>query len=101
MYSAINTDETTTNGFYVIQFISEAYTLQNDTTIYGQVISAGESVVKAQYLCSMQEKPNWYWKHQPLQQTSIAPARKILYTCLNVIIIIYVQDIHKNIFSSN
>ena len=56
MYSAINTDETTTNGFYVIQFISEAYTLQNDTTIYGQVISAGELVVKSQYLFSMQEK---------------------------------------------
>ena len=28
MYGAINTDDTTTNGFYVIQFISEAYTLQ-------------------------------------------------------------------------
>ena len=28
MYGAINTDETTTNGFYVIQFISEAYKLK-------------------------------------------------------------------------
>ena len=41
MYVAINTDDTTKNGFYVIQFISEAYTLQNNTTIDGQVISAG------------------------------------------------------------
>ena len=48
MYGAINTDETTTNGLYVIQLISEAYTLQNNTTIDGQVISAGELVVKAQ-----------------------------------------------------
>ena len=39
-----------TNGFYVIQFISEAYTLQNNTQIYGQVVSAGELVVKEQYL---------------------------------------------------
>ena len=42
MYGAINTDDTTTNGLYVIQFISEAYRIQNNTTIYGQVISAGE-----------------------------------------------------------
>ena len=49
MYGAINTSEKTTNVFYVIQFISETYTLQKNTTIYGQVISAGELVVKAQY----------------------------------------------------
>ena len=47
MYGAINKDDTTTNEFYVIQFISEAYTIQNNTTIYGQVISAGELVFKA------------------------------------------------------
>ena len=54
MYGAINIDDTTTNGLYVIQFLSEAYTLQNNTTIDGQVISAGELVFKAQYICSMQ-----------------------------------------------
>ena len=37
-YGVINTDDTTTNGFYVIQFISEAYTLQNNTQIDGEVI---------------------------------------------------------------
>ena len=41
MYGAINTYDTTANGFYVIQLISEAYTLQNNTIIYGQVIYAG------------------------------------------------------------
>ena len=54
MYGAINTDENTTNGFYVIQFLSEAYKLQNNTTIDVQVIYAGEIFVKAQYLCSIQ-----------------------------------------------
>ena len=50
VYGAINKDDTTTNGFYVIQFLSDAYKLQNNTTIYGQVISDGILVVKAQYL---------------------------------------------------
>ena len=41
MYGAINTDDTTTNGFYVIQLLSYAYTLKSNTKIDGQVISAG------------------------------------------------------------
>ena len=40
MYGAIITDDTKTNGLYFIQFSSEAYTLKNNTTIDGQVISA-------------------------------------------------------------
>ena len=54
MYGTINTLDNTSNGFYIIQSISEAYTLKINPTIDGQSISAGELVVKAQYLCSMQ-----------------------------------------------
>ena len=50
MYGAINTYYNISNVYYGIQFISEAYTLQNNTTINGQVISAGELVVKSQYI---------------------------------------------------
>ena len=53
MYGAINTNYKISNGLYVIQFISEAYTLQNNTTSDGQVISSGILVVKAQYLFSV------------------------------------------------
>ena len=44
MYGAIRTDDTTTNGLYVIQFLSDAYTLQNNTTIDVQVISCMEKI---------------------------------------------------------
>ena len=54
MYGAINIADNTTNVLYVIQFISATYTQQNNTAIDGQIISAGELVVKAQYICSMQ-----------------------------------------------
>ena len=33
---------------------SEAYTIQNNTTINEKIRTAGELVVKAQYLCSTQ-----------------------------------------------
>ena len=49
-YGAINTDDTTTNGYYFIKFISGAYMLQNNTKIDGKMISTGELPVKAQYI---------------------------------------------------
>ena len=64
-YGAINTTDTSTNAFYVIMFTSGAYTLQNNKTIDGQIITAGELVGKAKYLCSMQIDTNWYWSQQP------------------------------------
>ena len=62
---AINKTYKTTNGFYIIMFTSEAYTLQYNTTIDGQIITAGELVVKEQYLCSMKLDTNWYCNKHP------------------------------------
>ena len=59
-YRAINKTDTSINGFYVIMLTSESYKLQENTTIYGQIITAGELVVKEKYLCSVQVYTNWY-----------------------------------------
>ena len=66
-YGDIKKADTTTNRLYVIKFISEAYTIHNNTTMDGQIIYAGEFFVKAQYICSMKENPKCYWKQQSLQ----------------------------------
>ena len=84
-YGVINTDDTTKNGFYVIQFISESCTLQKNTKIYWQGISAGELVAKAQYHCSMQENSNWYWKQQSLQNNIKVPTCKVIHPCIDVV----------------
>ena len=39
-YGAINTTDTSTNGFYVIIFTSEAYAQQDNTTIDGKIITS-------------------------------------------------------------
>ena len=57
-YGAINTTDTSTSGFYVIMFTSGAYILQENTTIDGQIITAGKLVVKARYICSIQVDTN-------------------------------------------
>ena len=53
-YGAINTTDTSTNGFYFIMFTSGAYTLQENTKMDGQIIPAGELVVNAKYICWFQ-----------------------------------------------
>ena len=60
-YGAMNTTYTSTMGYYLIKFLSEAYTLQDDTKCNGQIISAGEIFVKAQYLSCMKENTNCHW----------------------------------------
>ena len=40
-YGTINISDTSTSRYYVIKFISEAYTLQKTTTIDVQIITAG------------------------------------------------------------
>ena len=41
-YGVINTIDTPKMGHYAIKFVSEAYTLQEYTECYGQIISAVE-----------------------------------------------------------
>ena len=99
-YGSINTTDTSTNGFYVIIFTSGAYTLQYNTTIYGKIITAGESVVKPQYLCSMQVNTNWYWNQQPQKHVITATTCTILHPQLEVNAIIYFHAIPKSICTS-
>ena len=68
-------------------FTSGAYTLQENTTIDGQIITAGELVVEAQYLCSMQIYTNWYWNQQPKHHVITVPTRTILHPQLEVNVI--------------
>ena len=50
----------------------------------GQIITAGELFVKAQYICSVQVDTNWYWNQQPKQHVITVPTRIILNQQLEV-----------------
>ena len=45
-YGAINAEDTTTLGYYIVNYVSEPFTLQYDITAYGHVSNAGELVAK-------------------------------------------------------
>ena len=96
-YGTINTTETSTNGFHVIMFKSGAYTLQENTKNYGQIITAGELVVKSQYICSLQVETNWYWNQQPQQDVIIVPTRISLHLQLEVNAVTYFHAIPTSV----
>ena len=98
-YGAINTTDTYNNGFYVIMFTSGAYTLQENTTINGQILIAGELVVNEKYLCSMQVDTNWYWHQQSKHHVITVPTRTILHPQLEGDAITDFHSIPTSIYS--
>ena len=65
-------------------FTSGAYKLQENTSIDGKIITAGELVFNAKYLCSMQIDTNWYWNQQPEHHVITVPTRTIIHPQLEV-----------------
>ena len=94
-YGSINTTDTTTHGFYVIMFKSEAYTLQDNTTVDGQIITSGKLVVKAQYISSVQVNTYWYWYPHLQYYVITVITRTILHPPLEVNAVTYFHDIPK------
>ena len=86
-----------TDGFYVIVFTAGAYTLQENTTINGQIITAGELVVKAQDLCYEQLYNNWYCNQKPKHNAITVPTCTILHPQLEVNALIDFHTIPKSI----
>ena len=78
-------------------FKSEAYTLQENTKIDGQIITDGELVVEAHYLCSLQIDTNWYWNQQPKHHVITLTTCTILHPQLEVNAVTYFHAIPKSV----
>ena len=65
-------------------FTSGAYTLQENTTIDGKIITAGELVVKAKNICSMKIDTNWYYNQQHKHDVITLPTCTILHPQVEV-----------------
>ena len=52
-YGAIDTDDSSCHGYYIIKFSSSPYTLQSDLSIEGQVISSVKIVREETYFFSI------------------------------------------------
>ena len=81
-YGAINAEGPTKMVYYVIIYIYEPYTLQEDQTSYGQVSKAGEILVKAEYLSVIKSETNWYCKQHGTKHSVIISTSTINRPCL-------------------
>ena len=66
----------------------------------GQTCTAGELVVKAQYINFMQENTKWYRGQKPQQKNIIVPTRTIVHPCLDVTTITKEKNT-KSVFNKN
>ena len=78
-------------------FTPGAYILQENKKIDGQIITAGELVVKTQYLCYMQVDTNWYRNKQPKHHVITVPTLTILHPKLEVNAVTYFHTIPKSV----
>ena len=100
-YGTMNTTCKSTMGYYVIKFVSEAYTLQEDITRNRKIIPDGELVSKVQYLSCMQVKTNWCWEQKKQHQVIVVLKQTIVHPCLVVVALKDVRDIPKSICNRN
>ena len=80
-------------------FTSGAYTLQENTKIDGKNITAGELVVNAKYLCSMQVDTNWYCNQHPKHHVITVPTHTILHPQLEGDVVKYFHEIPTSVCS--
>ena len=55
-YGAINAVDLTTTRYYLIKYLSEPYTLQEDQAIYGKLSKESELVAKVEYFSILNKK---------------------------------------------
>ena len=78
-------------------FTSEAYKLQDNTTIDGNIITAGELVVKSQHLFYLQVDINWYCNQNPQNNVITVPTCTILHPRLEVNAVTHFHAMTKSV----
>ena len=59
-YGAIDTNDSSCHGYYIINVSSSTYTLQSELSIDGQVIYSGEMLREGNYLFPFNINSNYY-----------------------------------------
>ena len=83
-YGTINKTDSRKMGYYVINFFSEAYTLQEDTTCDEKIITAGELFFRSKYLICMKYKQSDNGKKKRNKKMLLYQHEKIVHQCMNI-----------------
>ena len=94
-YGAMNKIYPNILGYYVVNYVSGAYTSQEENTFDGKIIKADEIVVKAKYLICTKER-KWYREKSNQKQIMVVPTHTILHPYLDIIAVKDVQYTPKS-----
>ena len=61
-YGAVNANDQSTDGFYIVKFLSTVYTLQHDELVDNEILKAGSLVTDAEYMSPAMKDSLWYVK---------------------------------------
>ena len=100
-FGAMNTPYPKTIGYYVVKYVSDSYTLQGDTTCDCQIITAGELVVRAQYMSYTKENTKLHWEQTQYQQITTVTTRTITNPCLGVVVVKEVQYTPGSVYNKS
>ena len=78
---ALGTTDEAAMGYYLVEWLSEPYSLQMDTDGMAGVIGAGKMVVDAMYFNRVQRAPFWYTKSE---EATVVEARFVLKSGLDL-----------------
>ena len=84
-YGAIDTDDSTYHGYYIIKFYSLPYTLQSDLSIDGQVISSRKQLCEVTYFFPISINSHYYFLQKTKSINTIVSLRTIINGNINVI----------------
>ena len=82
---AIDTYDSSCHEHYIIKFYSSSYTLQEDLSIYWQVISSVGIVCEGTYLFPISINPHYYVWQKSKSINTVVSLRKIINGNVNVI----------------
>ena len=96
-YDAINETYTRILVHYVLNYIFDAITLQEDTTTDNEVSPAGELAVRSLHLSHMKKKEKLVLQAEKNEQDVIILTHTIVHPCLDVSLINNFADIIRSI----
>jgi hypothetical protein len=78
---AVGTSDKAVMGYYLVKWLSEPYTLQEDTEGMSGMIPTGSMVVDGLYFNRVQRAPHWY---KPSGDTTVVEVKYVLRTGLQL-----------------
>eukprot|EP00957_Ditylum_brightwellii_P072502 5509762-Ditylum_brightwellii.AAC.1 len=86
-YRAVNTNDSRSDGFYVVMFVESPHTLQEEVEVNNKIIEPGSFVCAAYYMSPAHTKSRWYLVPESGVLRTLVKVNNVLVPKLSVTIV--------------